>query len=146
MPTSIREQLLSAITTAVGGEYGVPAPDDERDLPITIVQDGEEVATPTSYGGTDYEIPLVVARAEAAPASTEGQTRSEYQNAMRGKCHEMLAAIQQEMFADETFSGLADGVDYTGGSIATEVGRLCFAEAQFSVRYRTVRGDPFSID
>jgi len=39
MPTPIREQLLAAITTAVGGEYGIPAPEDERDLPVTIVQD-----------------------------------------------------------------------------------------------------------
>jgi len=146
MPSSIREQLLEAITTAVGGEYGIPAPDDERDLPVTIVQDGEETASPDQYGALVYEIPLVIARAESAPASTTGQTRTEYQSAMRAKCHEMLATIQQHVFADESFGGLADGVEYTGGSIATEAGKLCFAEAQFTVRYQTVRGDPFSIE
>jgi len=146
VPDSIREQLLGAITTAVGGEYGVPAPDDERDLPITIVQDGEEVASPDQYGYTNYEIPLVIAKAVAAPAATEGQSRSEYQDAMRAQCHTMLAGIQTAVFADDTFGGLADGADYTGGSIATEVGKLCFAEAQFTVRYHTVRGDPFTID
>ena len=49
MATPIRERLLSALTTAVAGEYGIPAPEDERDLPVTIVQDGADEAG-GSYG------------------------------------------------------------------------------------------------
>jgi hypothetical protein len=50
------------------------------------------------------------------------------------------------MFADETFGALADGIEYTGGGIQTEVGKFVFAEAQFTVSYHYVRGDPFTID
>jgi len=146
VPTSIREQLLDAITTAVGGEYGVPAPDDERDLPITIVQDGTETVSRDDYGFYTADLDLVIAKAENSPAQTPGQSRTEFQAAMRAKCHEMLAEIQVEMFADETFGGLASGMEYVGGSIATEVGRLCLVEAQFTVRYQVVRGDPYSQD
>jgi len=146
MPTPIREQLLSAITTAVGGSYGVQLPDSDRDVPLIIVQDAEETAQPDAYGSTNYEIEIVVVSADAAPAYTDGQTQAEYQAAMRAKCHDLLAAVQSLFFTDPTFGGLADGVDYTGGSIATEVNGLCFAVAQFNVRYHTVRGDPFTTD
>ena len=146
MADSIRERLLSAITAAVSGEYGVPAPDDERDLPICIVQEDQETASPDAYGYTVIEMPVSVAKADLAPSATEGQTRAEYQEAMRAKCHELLATIQAEMFVDETFGGLADGVDYSAGFVATEVGKVCFAEAQFTVRYHTVRNDPYTID
>lgn len=145
MPTSVREQLLSAITTAVSGTYGLPLPEDERDLPVTIVQDGEETATPSNYGGTQYEVEVAVLQVDALDP-TSGQTQAQFQTSMRGKCHELLAAAQTAFFADPTFGGLADGVDYTGGSIATEANGLCYASAQFSVRYHTVRGDPFTID
>ena len=37
MTASVRERLLAAITTATGGVYRVPTPDDERDLPLTLV-------------------------------------------------------------------------------------------------------------
>jgi hypothetical protein len=146
MPTPVREQLLSAITTAVGGTYGVPLSEDERDLPLIIVQDGEEVAEPTAYGATEYTIEVSVISVDKAADRVAGQSQEQYQAAMRAKCHELLAASQVLFFADPTFGGLADGVDYTGGSITAEANGLCYAAAQFSVRYHTVRGDPFTID
>ena len=138
MPTSIREQLLSAITTAVGGEYGIPAPEDERDLPVTIVEDQPEQASDDQYNLSNILMPVVVARA--------AQAADNDRDAMRAQANELLASIKSEMFADESFGNLADGVQYTGGGIQTEVGRFVFAEAQFTVRYHTVRGDPYTID
>lgn len=138
MPTSIREQLLSAITTAVGGEYGIPAPEDERDLPVTIVEDQPEQASDDQYNLSGILMPVVVARA--------AQAADNDRDAMRAQANELLASIKSEMFADESFGNLADGVQYTGGGIQTEVGRFVFAEAQFTVRYHTVRGDPYTID
>jgi len=138
VPTSIREQLLSAITTAVGGEYGIPAPEDERDLPVTIVEDQPEQASDDQYNLSGILMPVVVARA--------AQAADNDRDAMRAQANELLASIKSEMFADESFGNLADGVQYTGGGIQTEVGRFVFAEAQFTVRYHTVRGDPYTID
>lgn len=133
----IREMLLRRITTAVGGEYRVPAPEDERDLPVTIVQDAPDEAD-TAYGMARIAMPVAIARAEAAGAGDS--------SALRSQAHEALAAIVRAVFADETFHGLADGVDYVGGGIQTEIGKFVFAEASFRVRYHHVRGNPFVLD
>lgn len=132
MADLVRERLLAKILTAVGGEYGLPTPEDERDLPVTIVQDGTDEAS-TTYDATQCVMPLNVARAEAA-ASTD-------RDAMRQQAHAALKALLAAMFTDETFDGLAVGIDYTGGGIQAE-GRLVFAEAAFRVRYQHLRGQP----
>lgn len=138
MPTSIREQLLSAITTAVGGKYDIPAPESERDMPVTIVRDEVEEASSDAYGATYIVLPVVIGKAETVSNLD--------QNAMREQAHSLHAAIITAMHTDETFGGLADSVEYITGGIETEVGKFVFAEAQFNVRYHHVRGDPFTID
>ena len=45
MTAPVRERLIAAILAATGGAYGVPAPEDERDLPLTLVQDGTDSAS-----------------------------------------------------------------------------------------------------
>jgi hypothetical protein len=135
---SIREQLLAAITIAVEGEYGVPAPDDERDLPVTIVQDGPDAAETTVYDQTNILMPVAVASAAIATSTDLSELRSQ--------ANALLAGIIQKMFVDETFGNLADGVDYVEGGIQTEVGKFVFAEAQFTIRWHHLRGDPFTID
>ena len=138
MPTSIREQLLAAITTAVSGEYGIPAPESERDLPVTIVQDGPDEAETTTYNQTNVVMPIAIGSAAVATSSDK--------DTMRAQANALLAGIITTMFADETFGALADGIEYTGGGIQTEVGKFVFAEARFSVRFHFLRGDPFTID
>jgi hypothetical protein len=138
MPTSIREQLISAIKTTVGGKYGIPAPEDERDLPITIVDDGNDEATDEVYDQTTLLMPIAIGSAAIAA--------SEDRDAMRAQAHALHASIITAMFADEKFGALADGIDYSGGGIQTEIGKYVFAEAQFTVRYRHLRGDPFTIE
>ncbi|MEE4250697.1 MAG: hypothetical protein V2I38_08920 [Alcanivoracaceae bacterium] len=138
MPTPVREQILAAITTAVSGEYGIPAPEDERDLPVTIVQDGQEEAETTTYNQTNVLMPVAIASAAAATSSDK--------DTMREQANALLSSIITTMFTDETFGDLADGIEYTGGGIQTEVGKFVFAEAQFTVRYHYLRGDPFTID
>lgn len=134
-PVSIREQLLAAITAAVDGEYGVPAPEDERDLPITIVQDSADDAA-IRYDTVELVTPVAVGRAAAA---TPGASLAE----LRAQANEMLAQIAVDMHVDETFDGLADGVDYAGGGIQVELGKFVFAEASFRVRWRHLRGNPY---
>jgi hypothetical protein len=138
MAVAIREQLLSAITATVGGEYGIPAPEDERDLPVTIVEDGPDVGTAENYNYTSIELPVAVATAEQATSTDR--------DVMRAQANALLAGIITQMFADETFGALADGIEYAGGGIQTEVGKFVFAEAQFTVKYHYVRGDPYTID
>lgn len=138
MPTLVREQLLNAITTAVSGEYGIPAPEDERDLPVTIVRDGEETATSGAYNRTDIAMLVNIGRGAVAVSSER--------TALRTQAHGLLADVITQMFVDETFGGLADSVEYNGGAIQAELGKLCLAEAQFIVNYHTVRGDPYTIE
>lgn len=138
MPTSVREQLLDAITSRVGGEYGLPAPETEHDLPVTIVQDGPDVAADDVYNQTNVEMPVVVAK--AVLATDRGR------DAMRAEANELLAGIISTVFTDETFGNLADSAEYTGGGIQAEVGKFVFAEAQFTVRYHHVRGNPYLQD
>lgn len=138
MAVSIREQILSAIATAVGGEYGLETPENERDLPATIVQDGEDIAEENVYNQTAIQMPVVVA--------TIAESETSDPNSLRAQANALLAAISPLMYADETFGGLADRIEYTGGGIEAEVGKFVFAVAQFTVHYHTVRGDPLTID
>lgn len=136
--TAIREQVLAAITTAVDGEYGLPAPEDERDLPVTIVEDQPDESADDVYGTSNVRMPVVVASAAAVVSNDR--------DAMRAQANALLASIITDMYADETFGGLADGVEYTTGGIQTEIGKFVFAEAQFLVRYHHLRGDPETIE
>lgn len=129
---AVREQLLARILAAVGGEYGVRAPEDDRDLPVTIVQDGTDEAS-ANYDATLCVMPVNVARAEEAISSDR--------DVMRRQAHAALQALIEAMFTDETFGGLAVGIDYTGGGIDAD-GKLIFAEAAFRVRYQHLRGQP----
>ncbi len=133
-PVSIREQLLAAITTAVDGTYGTPTPEDERELPATIVQDGSDEAA-TRYDSIELTTPVAVARVAIAASDDLAD--------MRAQANEMLAQIVTDMHADETFGGLAYGVDYAGGGIQVEQGKFVFAEASFGVRWSHLRGNPY---
>jgi hypothetical protein len=137
MPTPVREQLLAAVTAAVSGEFARTVPVSERELPVTIVQDGGETAT-TSYDTTQIETEVVIARAEAA---TSGDLE-----AMRAQANTVLADLITDMYADETFGALADGLDFNGGTINTQLGKMVFAEANFTLRWHHLRGDPYTID
>ena len=128
-----RETLINAIMSAVGGQYGLPSPEDARDLPITIVQDSPDDASP-NYDATVCVMPINIGRAEAATNSNR--------DAMRQQAHAALQKIIKDVHAGGTFSGLADLVEYIGGGIEAEAGTMVFAEARFLVRYKHLRGQP----
>lgn len=140
MTTPIREQLLAAITAAVGGEYSISAPEDERDLPVTIVQDGTDEGA-TAYGMSTWVTPVAVATAQAA-IDTSAMTPTAARAALRTQAHQALADLIGALSADETFGGLADGIDYVGQGIQTAIGQFVFAELQLRVRWHHVRGNP----
>ncbi len=135
MAISIREQLLAAITLAVGAEYQTDIPTDERELPITLLTDDVESA----FGNSDsvtIELPVAVARA----AASEGRTG----DSQRTQANALLAEIITEMGVDETFGGLSLTTEYQGGGIALN-NTFVAAEAQFTVTFEHLRGDPFTI-
>lgn len=137
MTDSVRERLLSAIVAATNGKYASSIPEDERDLPVTVVQDGTDSAS-TSYDTTRLVMPVNVARAELAVAGAS-------LDANRAQAHAAHAALITAMFADETFGGLARQIDYTGGGISMD-GNFVFAEAAFQVTYQHVRGQPAALE
>ena len=134
MANSIREQLLAAITLAVGGEYQTDIPTDERELPITLVADEVESAA-SDYDSVTIELPVAVARA-AASAGRTGDSQ-------RAQANALLAEIISEMGVDETFGGLSLSTEYQGGGIALN-NTFVAAEAQFTVTFEHLRGDPYN--
>ena len=144
MTAPVREQLLAAITAAVGGEYAIPAPEDERDLPVTIVQDGADEALPI-YGVSAWTTPIGIGTAAAA-IDTSAMTSTAARAALRAQAHDMLAALLTALHVDETFGALADGFDLAGQGIQTEIGKFVFAELQIRVRWHHVRGNPILIN
>lgn len=144
MTAPIREQLLAAITTAVGGEYSIPAPEDERDLPVTIVQDGTDEAV-AIYGVSAWVTPVAIATAQAA-IDTSAMTPTAARAALRGQAHQALADLVDALHVDETFGELAEDFDLVGQGIQTEIGRFVFAELQIRVRWQHARGNPYQIN
>lgn len=137
MTAPVREQLLAALTTAVGGEYRLPSPDGERDLPKTFVQDSTDESG-EDYDFTSHVTPVAVARIAEATGTTTADRRAQ--------ANEMLAELVQAMYADPTFGGLAQGVDMVGQGVQVELSKFVFAEASFRVRWRHVRGDPWATE
>lgn len=136
-PIAVRERLLAAITTAVGGVYRVPSAEDERDLPLVFVQDGPD------EGSTDYDYTRLVMPVSVAAAAEASSTD---RAAQRAQAHELLADLVADMTADETFGGLAQGVELVGVSINTELGKFLFAESSWQVKYRHLRGDARALE
>ena len=115
----------------------MPTPDDERDLPLTFVQDSTDDCE-TDYDFTKLLMPVAVARAELATSGDRA--------AQRTQANAALAALIVAMYTDETFGGLAQGITLTGQGIQTELGKYVFAEASFQIRYQHVRGDPAALE
>lgn len=133
MTDSVRERLITAILTATGGKYAMESPMDASELPVTVMQDGTDSAE-TNYDFTRCVMPISVARAE--------QASSPVSDVQRKQAHAALRNLIELMHEDETFGGLALGVDYVGGGIQIDAGKLIFAEASFQVRYQHLRGQP----
>lgn len=133
MSESIRERLISAILTATGGQYAPGSADEASEAPVTYVQDDTDQAGGT-YDVTECVMPVSVARIEVSASPDR--------NLQRKQAHAALAGLITSMFADETFGGLAKGIEYAGGGIQIDAAKLVFAEASFRVRYEHLRGQP----
>ena len=133
-PVPIREQMLAALTSAVSGTYAVDAPVSEREVPITVLLDGEDEAL-ADYDCIRNNTPVSIARVELAGSADKTEQRKQ--------ANRIMASIVKDVAANETLGGLADGIDYNGGGISVDVGKFVFGEASFTVRWRHLRGDPY---
>lgn len=140
MPDSIRQRLKTNLATALGGEWGLPAPTDERDLPFTSLDNGSETAS-AAFDSMFCEITLTVARAAVATSPTASVLNAEAE-ALQAAIHIELCGAS----VDQTFGDLADEVTYLGGGTAVEMGKFIWGLAEFSVKYHHVRGDPYTIE
>lgn len=137
MPTSIREQWISALTTALLAEWGTPFPTTEAGLPFTRVLEGAD-AVSLQYDTATVQTSIEVGRMAKA-TSTELAT-------MRAEANQLLADLQTEAAtAATTLDDLLDGIDYAGGDIGVD-SKFIYAVAELTVHWHHVRDDPYTID
>ena len=136
MSVSIREQLLQAIADRVGATRALPSY-SQKDLPLTVLVDGAEESTPNSYGMESVQMEAVLARIVAANTTKED---------WRTEANEQMAQMIVSAFAgDDTFGGLAEGMDYAGGSVEEiqDGARGYIVTIALIVRYTFLHGNPF---
>lgn len=138
MALPIRERLLQVLATRASAERGLEYY-DQRDLPFTVLLEGEDQAAEDDYDNTRVVTPVTVARALKV---TGNKTDDWYEQA-----NVALGDLIKEVYAGgEDLDGLADGIDYEGGSVEviTDGARGTIAQASFNIRWAFVHGDPFA--
>lgn len=133
MTTSIREQLIAAVCTAMGAQYGAYV-DDQTAMPVTVVVDGTDSASNT-YDLTTVSMPISVGRAEAVTAHAAPETQRTQANAA-------LAKLITDMHAGGDFGGLCRSCEYTGGELEYHGDTHIVALANFTLTYQHARGNP----
>ena len=140
MSLPIREQIIRALQTRTGALRKLPDYDD-RDLPITEIDEGTETATESGYGMTNATLQITVARA-INMSGVKDDTWHRAQNIA-------LAELIKEIYTGgDRLGGLADGIDYNGGAIdlLTNAANGAGVAVTVSVRYSFVHGNPYSQD
>lgn len=135
MRLPIRERILAAIEATVDGRYNAPEPQSEKELPITGISDEVDEISTDEYGITTVRMPVVVARAE--------RSSSEKLEDMRRQANRAYADIVVAMHQDETFGGLAQGVEVVSGLIEAEINKFVFAGVTFVVTFTHAQGNPY---
>lgn len=138
MRVPIRELIIRALTARVSAVRGMETY-DAQELPLTILVEGDDTA-----GESDYDLTRVVMSVTIARAATQsGAKGDDWYSA----ANELLAGLIEESFAsDPTFAGLADGMDYTGGSVARldDGSRGVMVQIFLEIRYAFLHGNPYS--
>ena len=135
---TIREQILQALATRTGATR-VLEQYDSRDLPITVLVEGEDAAADTPYGMTAVTMPVTIARAIPLTGTKDDTWYS--------ASNEALGELIVEIYAGgDTLGGLCQGLDYAGGSVEllTDGADGAAVQASLTVRYQFRHGDPFS--
>lgn len=140
MSTPIREQILQALATRTGASRRL-AMYDTRDLPITVLQEGDDAPADGRYGLTNVVMPVTFGRA----VSMEGVKDDQWYTTLNTE----LADLIDEIYGtDDTIGGLAHGMDYVSGSVdlLTDAASGGGVAVTVNVRYSFVHGNPYSQD
>ena len=138
MSLPIREQILQALATRVSAQRGLEGYDLD-DLPLTVMIEGEESEGDSDYDLTRLVLPVTIARA-IEQTGIKG-------DAWYTAANTALADLIKEAYgSDETFGGLADGMDYTGGStgVLTDGAKGVMVQTFFNIRYAFAHGNPYT--
>lgn len=136
--TPIREQILQALATRVGAIRALEGIDVD-DLPLTVLVEGEDTPGEEQYDMTPLTLPVTIGRA-VEMTGLKG-------DAWQTQANTLLADLIVEAYGtDETLGGLADGIDYAGGTpdVLTDGASGVMAQANFEIRYAIARGNPYS--
>ena len=140
MSLPIREQIIRNLATRVGASRRLEMY-DERDLPITVLQEGDDQAAEGRYGLTNVTMSVSVARAIPMNGVKSDTWYTELNTA--------LANLITELYTGgDDIGGLAHGMDYVSGSVdlVTDASAGAGVAVTVAVRYATVHGNPFSQD
>ena len=140
MSLTIREQIIRALTTRVGAVRRLEMYDD-RDLPITVLQEGDDAASEGRYGLTNVTMPISVARALQISTAKGDAWYTELNTALGNLIKELYTG-------GEDVGGLAHGMDFVSSSVdlLTDGGVGAGVAVTVGVRYSFVHGNPFSQD
>ncbi len=140
MSLPIREQIIRNLAARVGASRRLEMY-DERDLPITVLQEGDDQAAETGYDMTQVSMSISVARA-IPMTGVKG-------DAWYTELNDALADLIVELYTGgDDIGGLAQGIDYVSGSVdlVTDASAGAGVAVTVNVRYAFVRGNPYSQD
>lgn len=138
MALPIRERVLQALAARLNAVRGLEQY-DERDLPLTVIVEGEENADDGDYDLVRVTLPVTIARVSKFLGAKDDEWHQQA-NA------DFAALIKEVYTGGEDLGGLAQGIDYTGGGIdvVSDGARGTMVQAFFNIRYAFTHGDPFS--
>ena len=140
MSLPIRERIIRALKARTGAVRQLPTY-DHADLPLTVIQAGEDSASENQYGMTNVTMPVGIARA-LNMSGVKG-------DAWHQTLNKALADLIVEVFTGgDDLGGLAKGMDYVSGTtdLLTEAAQGGGVAVTVNVRYAWVHGNPFSQD
>jgi len=136
----IREQIIRALIARTGAVRQLPTY-DHADLPLTVIQAGEDSAAEDMYGMTNVTMQVGIARA----LNMSGVKGDDWDQTLNNE----LADLIVEVFTgDDDLGGIAKGIDYVSGTtdLLTEAAQGGGVAVTVNVRFAFVHGNPYSQD
>ena len=136
----IREQIIRALIARTGAVRQLPTY-DHADLPLTVIQAGDDNAAEDMYGMTNVTMQVGIARA----LNMSGVKGDDWDQTLNNE----LADLIVEVFTgDDDLGGIAKGIDYVSGTtdLLTEAAQGGGVAVTVNVRFAFVHGNPFSQD
>ena len=140
MSLPIREQIIRNLATRVGAARRLEMY-DERDLPITVLQEGDGSAIESRYGMTTVALPLTFGRA----LNMDGIKDDQWYTTLNTELANLVGEIWT---GDDDLEDLIEGIDYVSDSVdvLTDAASGGGVAVTVNVRFAFVSGKPDSQD